>query len=154
MITLEVEVEAEGWSAIPDVAGWCRRAAEAAVSLLPDAPAGGATLLLTDDDTVRELNRSWRGKDAATNVLSFPAPSRAGAGRHLGDVAVAYGTVAAEARAEGRSLADHTAHLVVHGVLHLLGHDHATDGEADTMEAVEIRALALLGIADPYGVPA
>lgn len=154
MIRLEVEVEARAWSAIPDVEAWCQRAADAPVSLLPGAPDASATVLLTDDSVIRDLNREWRGKDAPTNVLSFPSPARPGPGLHLGDIAIAFGTVAAEARAEGKSLADHTAHLVIHGLLHLLAHDHETETEADAMEDLEIRALALLGIADPYGVPA
>jgi probable rRNA maturation factor len=107
----------------------------------------------------RELNRRWRGKDSATNVLSFPAqdfeagpvsmpPRRLSL--PLGDVVLAFETVAAEAAAQGKSLDDHAAHLIVHGILHLLGLDHAAEEEAEAMEAMERAALAALGIADPY----
>ena len=115
------------------------------------------SLVLADDATVRTLNARWRGKDAPTNVLAF-AIDEAGvvsAGALatpllLGDVVLAFETVAAEARQQGKSLADHLRHLVVHGVLHLLGYDHIVPGEARRMEALEIRILARLGVADPY----
>lgn len=127
------------------------RAARAAFSAAP--PSRGTyevSILLTDDEEMRALNRTWRGKDAPTNVLSFPAgdgPSEAGL---LGDVALAYETTLNEARATNIALADHVAHLVVHGVLHLLGFDHMREDEAERMEAIESLALASLGIADPY----
>jgi len=111
------------------------------------------SLVFTDDAEQRELNRDYRHKDSATNVLSFPnmdddAP--AGQPRLLGDVVLARETVAGEARAQGKSLADHITHLVVHGVLHLVGYDHLDADEAAEMEALERRILAGLGIADPY----
>lgn len=153
MIGLDVEIEAEGWSGITGVEWLATRAAEAAVAASP-GPADDleATLLLTDDAAVRELNRLWRGIDRPTNVLSFPAEVETPAGepRHLGDVALAFETVAREAAGEGKSVADHMAHLVVHGLLHLLGRDHETEGEAEEMERIEVAALAALGIADPY----
>ena len=90
-------------------------------------------MLLTDDETVRDLNNRFRGKDKPTNVLSFPAAESAAP--HLGDLVLAHGVCAAEARAQGKALADHLSHLTVHGVLHLLGRDHADDGEAEAMEA-------------------
>ena len=158
MIDLAVEIEAGDWSRLGDAEALCRRAADAALAVLPDRPAGdlAATLLLTDDAAVRELNRRWRGQDKATDVLSFPTPAllessgRRGVPRELGDIALACETVEREARDEGRSLADHASHLVVHGLLHLLGLDHGTDREAAIMEGLEIEALARLGIADPY----
>ena len=127
------------------------RAARAAFSAAP--PSRGTyevSILLTDDEEMRALNRTWRGKDAPTNVLSFPAgddPSEAGL---LGDVALAYETTLKEARATNIALADHVAHLVVHGVLHLLGFDHMREDEAERMEALERQALASLDIPDPY----
>jgi probable rRNA maturation factor len=101
---------------------------------------------------VRALNRRWRGRDSATNVLSFPSGETGAGGRAvlLGDVVLAYETVAREAAAQGKTLADHLAHLVAHGVLHLLGFDHAEDAEARRMESLERRVLARLGVADPY----
>ena len=105
--------------------------------------------MLCDDAFIRTLNRDWRDKDKATNVLSFPADPSA---RHvtLGDIVVAYETSAAEAAHEDRPLGDHLAHLVVHGTLHLLGYDHETDRDADAMERLESRALRRLDIASPY----
>ncbi|WP_375460870.1 rRNA maturation RNase YbeY [uncultured Enterovirga sp.] len=153
MIALEVEIEAESWNVLSDVEALCSRAATAALAALPDGRSGddlAATLLLADDAAVRELNRAWRDQDKPTNVLSFPAPPLPGSPRHLGDIALAYETVAREAEADGKSVADHASHLVVHGLLHLLGHDHGNDREAEIMEGIEIAALARLGIPDPY----
>jgi probable rRNA maturation factor len=107
------------------------------------------SILLCDDAFIRSLNRQWRGCDAPTNVLSFPAP--AGAAGSLGDIAVAYETTLREAQAEGKRLKDHVIHLLVHGFLHLLGYDHQNDAEAAKMERLEGAILAALGIANPYG---
>jgi probable rRNA maturation factor len=105
-------------------------------------------ILLADDASIQALNRDHRGKDAPTNVLSFPAaPSAA---PHLGDLALAYETCAREAAAQGKALGDHLTHLVAHGVLHLLGWDHQTEAEAEAMEAHERALLAALGRPDPY----
>ena len=111
------------------------------------------SLVLADDGMMRSLNRLWRGRDRATNVLSFPAtaaPAIAGAPLLLGDIVLAYGTVAREARSQGKPLADHLSHLIAHGVLHLIGLDHEDDAEARRMEGMERHILARLGIADPY----
>jgi probable rRNA maturation factor len=110
---------------------------------------------LADDAEQRRLNRDWRGIDLPTNVLAFPAwePGAGvpeGAPWLLGDLALAYETVAREAQQQDKAFADHFRHLVVHGVLHLLGYDHATDVEAAQMEALETSILAELGVADPY----
>ncbi len=105
-------------------------------------------ILLTDDATVRDLNARFRAKDSPTNVLSFPAPPNPEG--HLGDIALAYETCAAEALTQHKPLAHHLQHLVAHGVLHLIGYDHQTDAEADAMEALERRVLAGLGVPDPY----
>lgn len=110
------------------------------------------TILLADDATLRGLNRDFRGKDKATNVLSFPAAPNAE--RHAGDIALAWGVTRAEAKASGKSIADHAAHLVVHGVLHLAGFDHEKPRDAERMEGLEVRILARLGIADPYAMAA
>jgi probable rRNA maturation factor len=138
----------------------CQAAAQAALTAAAPGltpPAGiELSIVLGDDAMLRELNLQWRGKDAATNVLSFPsqggviAAPQAGAPLLLGDVVLAFGTVAGEAAAQGKTLGDHLAHLVVHGVLHLLGFDHEKAAEAERMERLETVVLAGLGIADPY----
>ncbi len=110
------------------------------------------SVVLADDATVRALNRDHRGKDKPTNVLSFPIGADGGpaAPVMLGDVVLACETVTAEAAAQGKSVADHLRHLVVHGVLHLAGHDHEDDAAAERMERLETRILAELGVGDPY----
>lgn len=142
---IEIEVEAEAWTgALPDVEAVVERAAQAALG----AVEGDIVVLLTDDAAVRDLNGRFRDKDKPTNVLSFPAPESAAP--HLGDIVLAYGVCATEAEAQGKTLADHLSHLVVHGVLHLLGRDHEDDAEAEEMEAEEREILAQIGVADPY----
>lgn len=155
---IAISVECPAWiEALPDAEERCRLVAAAALGAgdLPELVE--LSLVLSDDDSVRILNRDWRGKDKATNVLTFAAlddedaPLPEGAPLLLGDVVLAYQTCAVEAVEQGKSLADHLAHLVVHGVLHLLGWDHEeSDEEADEMEAMEIAILAALGIANPY----
>ena len=146
-IEVDVEVEHEAWTAALPEAEAIVRAAAAAV--LADRQAGGqVTVLLTDDACIAELNDRFRSKPGPTNVLSFPAA--VSARPHIGDVALAYGVCAAEAAAQGKRLEDHLTHLVAHGMLHLLGYDHATDAEAEEMEALERRILAGLGAPDPY----
>lgn len=134
----------------------CRRAANAAFATAALPVAAEVSIVLADDDFIRTLNREFRGRDRATNVLSFPALDSESTGLMpeqpalLGDIVVAYETMAAEAEAEGRDLADHLSHLIVHGMLHLLGHDHETDEQASAMESLEVQVLARLGIANPY----
>nr|WP_256515518.1 rRNA maturation RNase YbeY [Alsobacter ponti] len=139
---------------MPDAESLAARALEAATRTAGARLAAGAqvSVMLTDDARMREINRQWRGQDKPTNVLSFPAvqPGALTSAPFLGDIAIAFETVAREAEEEGKSLADHYTHLVVHGFLHLLGHDHETEAEAEAMEELERRALASLGIADPY----
>ena len=134
---------------------------QALVARAVDACAGEAgakwpgreiSVLLCDDAEIRTLNRQWRGFDKATNVLSFPTPGPAHAHVPLGDIAIAFETVDREARADGKTIEDHVMHLVIHGVLHLLGYDHESDGDAEDMEEKERRILKSLGIADPYAV--
>jgi probable rRNA maturation factor len=147
---IDVEVEDEAWSdALPDVEMVVERAAQAALDALPPTERDGAVaILLADDDSVADLNRRFRGKPTPTNVLSFPAAQSAYP--HLGDVALAYGVCAGEAEAQGKRLADHLTHLVVHGVLHLLGYDHETEADAEVMEQMECEILRRFGVADPY----
>ena len=142
---IEIEVEADDWTfALADVEAVVERAAGAALG----AVEGDVVVLLTDDAAVRDLNARFRDRDRPTNVLSFPAPESAAP--HLGDIVLAYGVCAAEAETQGKTLADHLSHLVVHGVLHLLGRDHVDDAEAEEMEAEERDVLARIGVADPY----
>jgi probable rRNA maturation factor len=153
VIEVDAVVPDERWAALGDPEAVARRGVEAALAVSREAPSGDIeiSVAFTDDATVHDLNRDWRGKDKATNVLSFPAPPTKSPGpRLLGDIVLAYETVAHEAIGEGKSLADHTMHLLVHGTLHLLGYDHETDSEAAVMEALETKALAGMGIADPY----
>jgi probable rRNA maturation factor len=113
-----------------------------------DAPEGEVAVMLADDETIRVLNRDWRKIDQPTNVLSFPAPG--GASGMLGDIVIAYETLARESADENKALLHHLAHLSVHGFLHLMGYDHQNDSEAEAMERLETAILARLGIADPY----
>ena len=106
---------------------------------------GGFCILLSDDKTLRRLNRDFRGKNKATNVLSFP-----GSDGYAGDIAIAHGVTKAEAKAAGKKFADHATHLVVHGVLHLAGYDHERPKDAQVMEPLEVKILKRLGVADPY----
>lgn len=143
---IEVEIEDDAWTAaLPDVGPHVERAARAALG----AVQGDVVVALADDAAVQQINARFRDRDAPTNVLSFPAAESAFP--HLGDLILAHGVCAREAAEQGKSLADHLSHLVVHGVLHLLGRDHVEDAEAEEMEAEERRILADLGVADPYG---
>ena len=162
---LEIAVEAdEEWDSSSSWEPLVRRAAEAAVaeSAFPQLASGPRTIelsvRLTGDDQVRALNAEWRGKDQPTNVLSFPLAGPddlnktnvAGPEVLLGDIVLARGVCQAEAQEKGIALEQHATHLLVHGTLHLLGYDHGDEDEAADMEAREVRALARMGIADPY----
>jgi probable rRNA maturation factor len=138
-------IEEPRWRAARGLGPCLKRAAELALKRGGN-PDGALTILLASDRRLRALNGSFRKKDKATNVLSFPARH----GAYLGDVAIAYGVAAKEARARKIKLADHTAHLTVHGVLHLLGFDHETARAARVMEPLETKILKELGIDDPY----
>lgn len=154
----DVLIVTDCWAAEPEAEAVIRRAIAAAAAMI-EAKTGDAELavMLTDDAGIRTLNKNWRGIDKPTNVLSFPAiQPPAGrepddAPRMLGDIAIAYETVRREADDEEKPFVHHLGHLAVHGFLHLVGYDHAADGEADIMEALERDVLAQLGIPDPYG---
>jgi probable rRNA maturation factor len=160
--TIAVAIETDGWrGALSDPEALVTEAAYAALAAAcPDLGAATISLLLADDQAVSALNRDWRGKNLPTNVLSFPAtdtlpgetpePEFEGVPLELGDIALAFETCQREATEQQKTLADHTRHLTVHGVLHLLGYDHVVDAEAEAMEALETRILAELGVADPY----
>ncbi len=148
-MTVDVEVETPAWlESVPDAEPVVRAAIEAALAEA-GGDGGAITVLLTDDETVHDLNARFRGKDRPTNVLSFPHASPAQG--LLGDIALAYETCAREAAEQGKPLAAHLAHLSAHGALHLLGYDHEADADAEAMEATERRALARVGLPDPYG---
>jgi len=159
-ISIDIAVEAGDWAeTAADYEALCHRvllaAIEAAIEL--DGPVE-VSVLLSDDAAIQVLNRDWRAKDKPTNVLSFPARSDeapvtssvTGAPEMLGDIAVAFETTAREAVEQDKTFADHLSHLLVHGMLHLLGFDHETDAQADEMEPLEIEILAGLGIDSPY----
>lgn len=165
-LSIALSIEDASWSKLaPDAARVLRRAARDA---LAEAGSDGwkgsrvgheISFVLTDDRRMRALNRAYRGKDKPTNVLSFAALDSAKLGARgpkasmpwlLGDVVLASGVVAREAKAQRKSLKDHLSHLAVHGVLHLLGYDHEQEEDAEAMEALEIAALAGMGIANPY----
>jgi probable rRNA maturation factor len=147
---IDIEVEDDAWSGALDNAEDLARAAAAAAQALTGG--GDIAILLTDDGSVRALNARFRGEDKATNVLSFPAPPMPGA--PLGDIALAFGVCQAEARAQGKPLANHLRHLVIHGVLHLAGYDHQGEREAARMEEIERDLLAAMNIPDPYAAHA
>jgi len=158
---LEIDIEAP-WPATTDWADLAEAALEALVQVAPelDNPRLLASLLFTSDEEVHVLNREWRAKDKPTNVLSFPMLERAdlldlapdGPPEMLGDLALAFETCAREAEEKGVPVEHHASHLIVHGLLHLAGLDHEiSDADAEAMEALETKALALIGIADPYG---
>lgn len=155
-LTVDVSVVAGGWeSALPGMRAVVRRAAESSWNAQRDGAAADSaevSVVLADDTMMRKLNLDYRGKDTSTNVLAFPAEDDGAAGRArlLGDVVLAFETVHREAAERSMSLADHVSHLVVHGMLHLLGRDHETDVHAAAMEALEIAILDGLGVANPY----
>lgn len=125
---------------------WCQVALEDTNSI--DA---GVTIRLVEANEIRVTNQQWRGKDKSTNVLSFPADFPAETGvKYLGDIMICPQVLETESLEQGKALADHWAHIVVHGVLHLLGYDHEQDSDAQSMEQREREILASLNIADPY----
>jgi probable rRNA maturation factor len=154
MIGVETDVS-EAWDGRIDWPALARSAVHAAVAHSRHAGLSDSevSVKFTSDEEVRALNSAWRGKDEATNVLSFPMAAEAdlASAQLLGDVVLAYGICAAEAADRKVAIEVHAAHLVVHGTLHLLGYDHETsDEDAGEMEETERRALASIGIADPY----
>lgn len=165
MLDVALLIEAGGWPKNTDWETLAGRACEAALAQTPHGEMRykrvcvEISVKLTDDAEVQALNRDYRGKDAPTNVLSFPMVQQdlletldlGDDGEELlGDIVLAFETCAREAREKSIPLADHAAHLIVHGVLHLLGYDHMVEHEAEAMEALETRALAAIGLPDPY----
>jgi probable rRNA maturation factor len=148
-LDIDVVVESELWNRKKGVKSAARRAIAKAADVL-STPSFELAIVLTDDSTIRTLNRDWRGVDAPTNVLSFPAGRAGGATPFVGDIVLAYETIAAEAHAERKPFAHHIAHLAVHGFLHLLGYDHVRKKDAEEMEQLERDILRRLRIPDPY----
>lgn len=156
-LTLDIVHEAESWESVDGLEPLIEQAgrALAAAPRFSDLASAEACIALADDATVHELNLRYRGKDKPTNVLSFPAASMGHPGedvepRALGDLVLAHETLVREAAEQGIPLAHHLQHLVIHGLLHLLGFDHETEPEAEEMEAIEVEILASLGIPNPY----
>jgi probable rRNA maturation factor len=153
-IAIDIIVEAGGWPQKRVLRSLVGKAVDAALGEAGVEAAGSEiSVVFSDDAHIRGLNSGWRGKDKPTNVLSFPAfPAQPGGKLPpmLGDVVLAAETVTREAELEGKPLDHHITHLVIHGVLHLLGHDHENEAEAERMEALERAALARLAIPDPY----
>lgn len=147
---IDIIHENETWqAALPEVDRLVRETVLTGLQDLEEALE--VCVVLGDDPMVQELNRNFRGKDRATNVLSFPSDDLLPDGlRLLGDVVLSYDTCVREAREQGKSLADHMRHLTLHGVLHLLGYDHETSEDAEEMEELEVELLTGLGIANPY----
>lgn len=156
-IALDIAAEGDRWTCLgarPLASAARETAAALATAIALPTQKCAATLMLSHDAQVQLLNKQWRGFDKPTNVLSFPSAVPTGVRvpntRHLGDIILAEETVVREARDMGLAVGDHYRHLVLHGLLHLLGYDHETDGQAEEMEALETSILATLGIADPY----
>ncbi len=152
--SIDLSIECDSWSAVEALEALAQSVIAACVTetarAIPDK--SEVSLLFCDDAAIRMLNKTWRAKDAPTNVLSFPVPTRKGKtpSPMLGDIVIAYETTAAEAARDAKTLRDHTAHLIAHGFLHLVGFDHESEAEAELMENAERRILRQLGIADPY----
>lgn len=154
----EILITAPCWESESGAEAAIHRAIEMAAAMV-DAEIFDAELaiMLTDDEGIRTLNKNWRGIDKPTNVLSFPALQPTGPRdddipRMLGDIAIAYETTRNEADAENKPFENHLSHLAVHGFLHLIGHDHENEADAETMEQLECQILAALGIPDPYAI--
>lgn len=162
-LEIELIIEDQRWSEISKDFSFLKEAALLALSqeatetapLAMKSPHRLAVLVMSDDASIKDLNKTYRGKDKATNVLSFPStesllPGEENEPVHIGDVILAYDYVSEEAKNEKKALQTHLSHLVVHGVLHLLGYDHETSKDAEAMETLEIKLMKQLGLENPY----
>jgi probable rRNA maturation factor len=154
-LSVNIDIEQASWSAaIPDLEQITRETAQSAWNRVCTKGNDEVSILFSNDDTLRDLNRRFRGKDKPTNVLSFPCANAPAMPpmmpRNLGDIAISFETVSAEAARDDKPLQDHIRHMIVHGLLHLLGHDHETDREAEAMESLERDILLVFGVSDPY----
>lgn len=143
---IETVIDEDGWMQLLPQAGELASHCFETVHSASGRRGGSVALLLTNDEKVAALNKQFRGKTGPTNVLSFPG----GDAEHLGDIALALETCETEANSKGVAFENHVAHLIVHGLLHLNGHDHENDNDAEIMEALEIEILSRMGIANPY----
>ena len=151
-LTVDITIQDRRWADAGPLSDLARGAAEAAVSSGGRRMEGPVELsiVFSDDARVADLNQTYRGKSGPTNVLSFPGDGFEGAEVLLGDVVLSFETIRRESQEQGKTFESHLCHLVVHGVLHLLGHDHDCDARAEEMEALEGEILARLGISNPY----
>lgn len=156
MITIDITIETENWGDCQSLRNLCERATAAWCQRLGfETCDSELSMVFTDDDHIRQINAQWRRKDQATNVLSFPAfDIKIGEtpGPMLGDIVLARATIEREAVADRKSFDDHLTHLIIHGLLHLVGYDHEEASEAETMEQIEREILQSLAIHDPYDV--
>lgn len=148
-IEIDIDIRDTRWDAVEDLAALAHRAITAAREQYCVRAFTEISLLFTDNSQIKDLNRTYRNQDKPTNVLSFPTDAALDI-PILGDVVLAFEVIAAEAQADNISLEDHITHLLIHGYLHLQGLDHENDVDAEAMEAREIKALAGLGISNPY----
>jgi probable rRNA maturation factor len=146
--SIDIQIQSSLWDAQPLAAQTVRDAIAAAAAMLP-TPDGEVSVVLTDDGSIQKLNRDWRGIDKPTNVLSFPAAKSVGAA-FLGDIVIAFETLARECAEEDRVFLPHLAHLTVHGFLHLIGYNHQNDSDADAMEGLESKIMLFMKMPDPY----
>jgi len=145
-LLMDLRIEDKSWQTLGDLEALCQRALEAGFA--GNTGKGLVDVLLTDDTHMETLNTQWRAKPKPTDVLSFPATTNPEG--FLGDIVIGYGIAQKDAQTSGKTLSNHLSHLLIHGLLHLLGHDHIQDNEAEIMENLERKALASLGIDDPY----
>lgn len=151
-VVVEVSADEAGWGGVAAWEALTTRAVAEAVTIAPDVvpEAAEISVRFSGDDVIRDLNHRFRARDSATNVLSFPAPAMPAGPGFLGDIVLAWETVAGEAAEQDLTIDAHVTHLLVHGFLHLLGYDHGDDVAARQMESLETAILARLGIDDPY----
>lgn len=149
---IDVNLAAPAWRRVADLENLAKACVRQSLAASGAALASNCEVSVTfcDDETIRVLNAEWRGKDQATNVLSFPTPGAIDRKPLLGDVIIAYETVTREAEEQGKTLRAHAAHMVAHGFLHLIGYDHETPADAERMEALERKIASALGFPDPY----
>jgi probable rRNA maturation factor len=151
-VDIDIVVAAPAWEGCEGLEALARDCVAASLAESGAKVVGGCEVCVTfcDDAEIRALNAKWRGKDKATNVLSFPTPGPLSARPLLGDIVIAHETVSREAVEQAKTLREHTSHMVIHGFLHLIGYDHETPAEAETMEGLEKRIASRLGLPDPY----